>query len=84
VVYQLAHSKLQVSTESNALPKGAAIITITPMVNKKVTGPSVVAIYDPTIDGYLLLADIANPIPDSVHITSSYGADIISPVVRIL
>ena len=84
VTYQLSHSKLSVSTESNALPKGAAIVTITPMVNKKVSGPSVVAIYDPTIDGYLVLADIANPIPDSVHIQSSYGADLISPVVRIL
>jgi hypothetical protein len=83
VVYQLAHSKLQVSTESNALPKGTAIITVTPLVNKKASGPSVIAIYDPVIDGYLVLADISNPIPDSVHIVSNYGADLVSPVVRV-
>jgi len=83
VVYQLAHSKLQVSVESNALPKGAAIVTATPMVNKKVSGPDVVCIYDPVIDGYLVLADIANPIPDSVRVRSNYGADITTPVQRI-
>jgi hypothetical protein len=83
VVYQLAHSKLQVSTESNAMPKGAAIVTVTPLVNKKVSGPSIVCIYDPVIDGYLILADIANPIPDSVHIVSNYGANLVAPVVRV-
>jgi hypothetical protein len=83
VVYQLAHSKLQVSVESNALPKGAAIVTVTPLVNKKPSGADIVCIYDPVIDGYLVLADIANPIPDSVRVRSNYGADIITPVQRI-
>jgi hypothetical protein len=83
VVYQLAHSKLQVSVESNALPKGKAIVTVTPLVNKKPSGVDIVCIYDPVIDGYLVLADIANPIPDSVRVRSNYGADIITPVQRI-
>jgi hypothetical protein len=83
ITYQLSHSKLQVSVTSTALPKGAAVLTMTPLVNKKVVGPDVVLFYNPVIDGYLVTADITNPVPDAVHIRSSYGADIITPVVRI-
>jgi hypothetical protein len=83
VVYQLAHSKLQVAAATNALPKGAAILTVTPLVNNKVSGPDVVCTYDPILDTYNLLADIVNPIPDAVRIRSSYGAVIVSPVTRV-
>jgi hypothetical protein len=83
ITYQLSHSKLQVSVTSNALPKGNAVLTMTPLVNNKVVGPDVVLFYNPVIDGYLVTASITNPVPDAVHIRSTYGADIITPVVRI-
>ena len=84
VVYQLAHSKLQVSCNTTALPKGTAVMTVTPLVNNKVTGPDVVMTYDPVLDSYNLLADIVNPIPDGVNIRSSYGGLVLnSPVTRV-
>jgi hypothetical protein len=84
VVYQLAHSKLQVAANTNALPKGSATLTVTPLVNKKVSGPDVVCQYDPILDSYNILADIANPIPDGVTVRSSYGGVVVnSPVTRV-
>ena len=80
MAYQLAHSKLQVSASSNALPKGAAVIKITPLVNKKVVGPDIVCTYDPGLDTYSVLADIPNPITDSVRFTSSYGGTVTAPL----
>jgi hypothetical protein len=84
VVYQLAHSKLQVAAATNALPKGSATLTVTPLVNNKVVGPDIVCTYDPILDSYNVLASITNPIPDSVRIKSSAGAVIVSPLTRIL
>jgi hypothetical protein len=84
VVYQLAHSKLQVGVETNALPPGAATITVTPLVNNRVSGPDVVCTYDPVLNAYNILADIVNPIPDGVTIKSSFGGVILNtPVTRI-
>jgi hypothetical protein len=83
VSYQLAHSALSVTVSTNALPKGAATITITPLVNNKAIGPSVVAAYNPGVDSYFITADIVNPLPDSVRITSSYGATVTAPVTTI-
>jgi hypothetical protein len=84
VVYQLAHSKLQVAANTNALPKGTAILTVTPLVNKKAVGPGIVCQYDPVLDSYNVLAVITNPIPDSVSIVSDHGGTIIAPLTRIL
>ena len=74
---------LSVAVNSNALPKGAATITVTPLVNKKAVGPGVVCFYDPLVDTYNMPLTIVNPIPDSVRIVSSYGANIITPVTTI-
>jgi hypothetical protein len=84
VVYQLAHSKLQVAASTNSLPKGQAILIVTPMVNGKASGPDIVCQYDPILDSYNVLADITNPIPDAVTVRSNYGASVIAPLTRIL
>jgi hypothetical protein len=83
ITYQLSHSKLQVSVTDNVLPKGAAVITATPLANNKVIGPDVVLFYNPVIDGYLITASITNPLPDAVRLRSNFGADIVTPVVRV-
>jgi hypothetical protein len=85
VSYILAKSALTVTVNTNALPKGAAIITVTPLVNGKVSGPSLVAAYDPGVDSYFILGEsfIVNPVPDAVRITSNYGATITTPLTVI-
>jgi hypothetical protein len=85
VIYKLSRSSLAVSVNTNALPKGTAVITVTPLVNKKVIGPGVVCAYDPAADTYNIgfEAFTVNPTPDSVRITSSYGANIVTPVTSI-
>jgi len=85
VTYKQARSTLAVAAKTNALPKGVAVLTVTPMVNKKVIGPGVVCTYDPAGDTYNIgfEAFIVNPLPDSVRITSSYGANIVAPVTVI-
>jgi hypothetical protein len=84
VVYQLAHSKLQVGVNTTALPKGSAIITVTPLVSNRVSGADVVMTYDPVLDTYNVLADIVNPIPDGVNIRTNYGGVVLnSPVQRV-
>jgi hypothetical protein len=85
VIYKLSRSSLAVNVNTNALPKGAAVITVTPLVNKKVIGPGVVCSYDPAGDTYSIgfEAFTVNPSPDSVRITSSYGANIVAPVTSI-
>jgi hypothetical protein len=85
VVYKLSRSSLAVNVNTNALPKGAAVITVTPLVNKKVSGPGVVCTYDPAGDTYNIgfEAFTVNPVPDSVRITSNYGANIVAPVTSV-
>jgi hypothetical protein len=83
VVYSLSKSRLQIAMTDNALPKGAAILRVTPMVNGVPISADIVASYDPTLDGYNVLAAIINPIPDSVRIRSNYGANIVTPITRI-
>jgi len=83
VVYSLSKSRLQIAMTDNALPKGAAIITATPLVNGVPISAGIIATYDPGIDGYNILAAIVNPIPDSVRLTSNYGASIVTPITRI-
>jgi hypothetical protein len=83
IVYSLSKSRLQIAMNDNALPKGAAILTVTPMVNGVPITADIVATYDPGIDGYNILAAIINPIPDSVRIRSNYGANIVAPITKI-
>jgi hypothetical protein len=83
IVYSLSKSRLQIAMSDNALPKGAAILTVTPMVNGVPITADIVATYDPGIDGYNILAAIINPIPDSVRIKSNYGANIVAPITKI-
>ena len=83
VVYSLSKSRLQIAMTDNALPKGAAILTVTPMVNGVPISADIVATYDPGLDAYNILAAIINPIPDSVRIRSNYGANIVTPITRI-
>jgi hypothetical protein len=54
-------------------------------VNGKVSGPSLVAAYDPGVDSYFILGEsfIVNPVPDAVRITSNYGATITTPLTVI-
>jgi hypothetical protein len=82
-VYSLSKSRLQIAMSDTALPKGSAIITVTPMVNGVAIAADIVATYDPGIDGYNILAAIVNPIPDSVRIRSNYGSNIVAPITRI-
>jgi hypothetical protein len=82
-VYSLSKSRLQVAMSDTALPKGSAIITVTPMVNGVPIAAGIVASYDPGIDGYNVLSALVNPIPDSVHIVSNYGTNIVAPITRI-
>jgi hypothetical protein len=83
-VYSLSKGRLQVAMSDTALPKGSAIITVTPMVNGVAIAAGIVATYDPGIDGYNILAAIVNPIPDSIKITSNYGfGPVIFPITRI-
>jgi hypothetical protein len=83
VVYALSKGRLQVAMTDNALPKGSATITVYPLVGGVPISAGIVATYDPTLDSYNILSSIINPIPDSVRVTSSYGATVVSPVTRI-
>jgi hypothetical protein len=84
VVYAISKSRLQVAANTNALPKGSAVLTVTPLgANGLAIAPDVVCTYDPTLDTYNVLSDIVNPIPSAVRIRSSYGGAIVSPVTRI-
>jgi hypothetical protein len=84
VVYAISKSRLQVAASTTALPKGAAVLTVTPLGgNGLAIGPDLVCTYDPTLDTYNVLADIVNPIPSAVRIKSSYLGTIVSPVTRI-
>jgi hypothetical protein len=85
VIYKTSRSSLAVSLNTNALQKGTAVITVTPLVGKKVIGPGVVCIYDPAGDTYSIgfEAFTVNPFPDTVRITSTYGANIVTPVTSI-
>jgi hypothetical protein len=84
VTYAISKSRLQVAATTNALPKGAAMLTVTPLdANGLAAGPDVVCTYDPTLDTYNLLSDIVNPIPVAVRIRSSYLGTLVSPVTRI-
>jgi hypothetical protein len=83
VVYALSKGRLQVAMTDNALPKGSAIITVYPLIGGTAISAGIVATYDPTVDVYNILSGIINPIPDSVRITSNYGATAVSPITRI-
>jgi hypothetical protein len=84
VVYAVSKSRLQVATTTNALPKGAAILKVTPLgANGLAIAADVVCTYDPTLDTYNIRSDIVNPIPSAVRIVSSYGGTVVSPVTRI-
>src|SRR5206468_3848062 len=63
VVYAQSKSRLQVAASTNALPKGAAELRVTPLGSdgKTPIGPQVVCTYDPNLDTYNVLSDIVNP-----------------------
>jgi hypothetical protein len=82
-VYSLSKSRIQVAMGDTALPKGSAIITVTPMVNGVAIAAGIIATYDAGIDGYNILAAIVNPIPDSIKITSNYGFGLPPDIPRI-
>jgi hypothetical protein len=82
-VYSLSKSRIQVAMGDTALPKGSAIITVTPMVNGVPIAAGIIATYDPGIDGYNILAAIVNPIPDSIKITTNYGFGLPPDIPRV-
>jgi hypothetical protein len=82
-VYSLSKSRIQVAMGDTALPKGSAIITVTPMVNGVPIAAGIIATYDAGIDGYNILAAIVNPIPDSIKITSNYGFGLPPDIPRV-
>jgi hypothetical protein len=83
VVYAISKGRVQVAMTDNALPKGSAILTVYPLIGGVPIAAGIVATYDPTVDSYNILSSIINPIPDSVRVTSNYGATVVSPITRI-
>ncbi|MBZ5726425.1 MAG: hypothetical protein LAP87_15670 [Acidobacteriia bacterium] len=90
VVYALSKSRLQVAFSTNAplfpnMGQGGPVTMLVQPLDfaGNPQGPSLVPIYDPTLNTYNLLALIINPIPSAVRITSSGGGSIVAGITRI-
>ena len=86
VNYALSKSTIAVTANTNALPKGSAVLTVTVLGSNglPLIGDFVLP-YDPTTDTYTigLEAVVVNPIPAAIRIRSSYGGVLVSPILTI-
>jgi hypothetical protein len=76
-------SVLNVSASDN-VAGGKAVLTLTPLnaAGQPIASGSVM-LYDPTVNSYSSQPVTVNPIPQSIRITSSFGASITAPLTLI-
>ena len=81
--YVLSSKVLTVVVKTNALPKGSAVIAVTPLgANGLAIGADIICTYKPATDAYSNSATV-NPIPSSVRIKSSYGGAKTAPLLTV-